>query len=354
MNHLTIAGDAFVPRLLKTKSGICLEALSFTLGFCLLAVLARIAIPLPFTPVPITGQTFGVALVSLLWGRKRALCCLGSYVGLGLLGLPVFSQGSSGWGTTGGYLIGMVVAAWVVGGLADRGWSNSFPKAFGAAVLGSVCIFICGLFVLYLLIPDKDIFYIGLFPFIPGDIIKNIGAATFVSGMNRKNRQRAKKVPITCIFSFLFFGSVAMAGAGELIFFESKKWDGSPRVFEPGGRFTHVGILVGEEFYHAHPVRGVEKVPLNTVRDLGVITSKMRLNLSESEEERLKSYIGLPYDNDWVWDESQGRLYCSEYVAKVFKIRPITMITKGGFGISPDEIFSIFEPKRCVDFLMGQ
>src|SRR5688572_9525052 len=84
-------------------------------GIAFISILARISIPLPFSPVPLTGQTFGVFLISLTFGRKMGALTVLSYLGLGFAGLPIFSAGTSGLtggllGPTSGYLMGMLFA----------------------------------------------------------------------------------------------------------------------------------------------------------------------------------------------------------------------------------------------------
>ena len=156
------------------------------LGAAFLAALAQIAIPLPFTPVPITGQTFGVALMSLLWGRKWGFSSVALYVAVGAAGLPVFAQAASGLKLmTSGYLVGMCLSSVVIGTLADMGWAKSFGKAFAACVLGSLCVFSCGLFVLSNFVPKGLLLAQGLLPFIPGDIIKSSLAAFIVSRLRK-------------------------------------------------------------------------------------------------------------------------------------------------------------------------
>jgi biotin transport system substrate-specific component len=95
------------------------------LGALFVAVLAQVKIPLPFTPVPLTGQTFAVLLVGATLGSKRSLMSMLLYIALGTLGLSVFAGGASGMaylsGATLGYLVGFVMAAYVIGLLAERG-----------------------------------------------------------------------------------------------------------------------------------------------------------------------------------------------------------------------------------------
>ena len=163
------------------------KAVSVVFGVAFLAALAQIAIPLPFTPVPITGQTFGVALLSLLWGRKWGFASVALYVCVGAAGLPVFAGGAAGLKlASSGYLIGMCLSSFVIGSLSDRGFSKCFGKAFLACVLGSLCVFSCGLFVLANFVPKGTLLAAGLLPFIPGDIIKST-LASFIASRAAKN-----------------------------------------------------------------------------------------------------------------------------------------------------------------------
>ncbi len=183
-----LASDALIPQLInKSNNKLLAETALWLGGIFLLSVLAQIAIPLPWTPVPITGQTLGVALVSLSWGRKRAFSVLISYLILGSLGLPIFAMGSSGLllGPTLGYLLGMALASLAVGHLADRGFTKTFTKSLLAAFTGSLIIFTFGLIGLSFFIPHDKLIAAGLLPFIPGDIIKNFLAATISRSIRR-------------------------------------------------------------------------------------------------------------------------------------------------------------------------
>jgi biotin transport system substrate-specific component len=171
--------QALIPYSLRKFPAVWSEALCFGAGLVLLISLAQVKIPLPFTPVPITGQTFGVALIALSWGRVRAPLIVLSYLLLGALGLPVFAGGLSGFtlGPTSGYLIGMVFASWLMGSLADRGWTQNFLKCWLAAILGGIITLTCGAVVLSLFVPAESVFAMGVFPFLIGDFIKNLAAA---------------------------------------------------------------------------------------------------------------------------------------------------------------------------------
>lgn len=163
---------------------------SIALGVGFLGALSQVVIPLPFTPVPVTGQTFGVALLALLWGRKRGWSSVGAYLVLGSAGLPLFSRASSLWvaAPTTGYLIGMFAAAGIMGMLSDRGFVRGFKRAFAAAALGSAITFVFGVAVLAQFVPDGQALALGWIPFIPGDLIKITLVAWIVS---RSSAQRA-------------------------------------------------------------------------------------------------------------------------------------------------------------------
>jgi len=156
-------------------------------GVGLLALLAQLTMRLPWTVVPITGQTFGVALIALTAGRKYATSMVMAYLALGWLGMPVFANAMSGFvlGPTLGYLLGMFLAAPLVGWMADRGWSRSFPSALLAAYLGSVVIFSCGLLGLSFFVPSEGLLAAGLYPFLIGDLLKNLAAAGLAAGIRR-------------------------------------------------------------------------------------------------------------------------------------------------------------------------
>lgn len=158
------------------------EVLSYVFGIVLLGALAQIAIPLPWTPVPVTGQTFGVTLIALLWGQKRAFGIVAAYLIAGVVGLPVFAIAG---GATWGYLVGMLLSTLVIGYLSDRGWGRSIFKAYFAGFLGSCVTLSCGVLVLSFFIPNEEVFVAGLLPFLPGDFIKTVLAAGIASSLSK-------------------------------------------------------------------------------------------------------------------------------------------------------------------------
>lgn len=151
--------------------------LALVLGFSVLnALAAQIAIPLPFTPVPITMQTFAVLLTGLLLGSRLGLLALLTYLAEGLSGLPVFAAGRAGpavlAGPTAGYLLAFPLAAFVVGWLAERGWDRRPATTALAMVLGNLVIYAGGVGWLAVLLGPERAFTAGLLPFLPGDLLK--------------------------------------------------------------------------------------------------------------------------------------------------------------------------------------
>jgi len=131
----------------RPESRVGVDWRLIVLGSWLIVVLAQVRIPIG--PVPITGQTLGVLLVGALLGSRQGPLSVAIYLGHGLIGLPVFTGGTTGMarlmGPTGGYLVGFIVAALVVGFLSERGWRRRFTTAAAAMVIGNVCVYAVGL-----------------------------------------------------------------------------------------------------------------------------------------------------------------------------------------------------------------
>ncbi len=151
-------------------------------GALFVAALAQVRIPLPFTPVPITGQTFAVLLVGAAFGAKRGFAALVTYLGMGAAGLPFFAGGASGLshlvGPTAGYLIGFAAAAWLVGWLAERGLERRLPQAVLVFLAGEAVIYLFGVPWLAVVLGSIErAILAGFLPFLIGDAIKLIAAA---------------------------------------------------------------------------------------------------------------------------------------------------------------------------------
>jgi len=147
----------------------------------LTALAAQIAIPVSWTPVPITGQTFAVLLSGALLGPRRGFLAQALYLMQGALGLPVFAGLSGGptvfAGPTAGYLIAFPFAAALTGWLASRGWDRRFLSTFLAMLIGSSVIFALGASWFSRFVPASQVAIAGVLPFLPGDAIKAALAA---------------------------------------------------------------------------------------------------------------------------------------------------------------------------------
>ena len=148
-------------------------------GFALLTALcAQVTFHLPWTPVPVTGQTFAVLLSGAALGAGRGAAAQFLYVALGATGLPFYADGTGGWssatGSTAGYLVGFVLAAAVVGRLADRGEDRRPLTALAAMVLGSAVIYALGAGWLAhsLGVSGAEAVELGVSPFLIGDAAK--------------------------------------------------------------------------------------------------------------------------------------------------------------------------------------
>lgn len=149
------------------------------LGATLVALSAQVSIPLPFTPVPITGQTFAVLLVGSAYGPLLGGSTIILYLAAGLAGAPVYADSASGLdsitGPTGGYLLGFLAAALVVGWLAeDARWDRTFATATASMLAGNTIIYLTGLPLLAANLHtnlDRTL-ELGLYPFIIGDLLK--------------------------------------------------------------------------------------------------------------------------------------------------------------------------------------
>jgi biotin transport system substrate-specific component len=180
---LTLA-DVALPR-----AGLLRDILLVVGASLVTAVAAQIAIPLPFSPVPLTGQTFAVLLSGAVLGARRAFLAQALYLLEGTAGLPFFAGGAAGagilLGPTGGYLIAFPFAALVTGALAQNGWDRRFGTMLAAMLLGSMVIFGFGLAGLSRFVPSNRLLSLGLLPFLPGDVVKATLAAIAVPGLWR-------------------------------------------------------------------------------------------------------------------------------------------------------------------------
>lgn len=190
--------DRVIPRSLLADAALVIA------GTALVAALAQVAIPL--WPVPVTGQTLAVLLVGASLGAARGAASLSLYALLGAIGLPIYSDASSGWtvlaGPTGGYIVGFIVSAAIVGWAAERRWDRGWLKAAVTFVGGSLVVFAIGLpWLSYSLgslgLPNdlQATLVAGFYPFIIGGVIKAAIAAAVLpaiwKSVERRDRTEA-------------------------------------------------------------------------------------------------------------------------------------------------------------------
>jgi biotin transport system substrate-specific component len=171
----------------STAAHWLLDAITVLTGTYLLAISARMRVSLPFTPVPVTGQTAVVLLIGALLGWRRGVLSTSCYLLAGGLGLPLFAGGAIA-GPTGGYLVGFIAAAGMVGWLRERGWGRR-PLAAGLVLLfGNICIYLVGLPWLATFVGIHRVLPLGLYPFVFGDLVKIISVTVILTLIQRRRR----------------------------------------------------------------------------------------------------------------------------------------------------------------------
>src|SRR3954454_16529642 len=185
-----MSSTALVPSLVRPNSRVAAlvaDCVLVALGVSLIALSAQVTFHLPNTPVPFTGQTFAVLLVGGAYGATRGFATMAAYLVVGGLGYGVFAGHASGWdvlkfsSASGGYLVGMLVAAALVGWLADRGWDRRPTRSLPAMILGNVVIYAFGAtWLAFALDPNltpQQAWNLGVKDFLVGDAIKMLLAA---------------------------------------------------------------------------------------------------------------------------------------------------------------------------------
>jgi biotin transport system substrate-specific component len=148
-------------------------------GALLTAACAQIQFPVPGSPVPVTGQTFAVLLAGAALGPLRGAASQLLYLLMGLVGMPVYSDATSGvdvlFGATGGYIVGFIVAAYAIGWAAERGWDRTPLRALPLFAVGQVVIFAIGVPWLAVVANYSagEALEKGFVPFIIGGLVKS-------------------------------------------------------------------------------------------------------------------------------------------------------------------------------------
>jgi len=187
---MTTLALRFAPTAARGRSRLAFQVACAVVGAVLIAGLAQFTIYLPFTPVPVTGQTLGVLLVGAAYGPALGAATVGLYLVAAVAGLPVLARNVAGGHDVGvhvlglgfasaGYLWGFLLAATLVGWLARQGWDRSFRSSVSAMFFGELVIYACGIpwLVHVLGIDVQTALTYGLYPFVVGDTIKLLIAA---------------------------------------------------------------------------------------------------------------------------------------------------------------------------------
>lgn len=165
------------------RSGVAREVALVLGGSLLIALSAQLRLVLPFSPVPISGQTFAVLLLGALYGSRRGPATVMTYLALGAVGLPIGAGGALGvaWllGPTGGYLVGFAAAAYVVGTLSERGWDRKPWTTAASMIIGNGIIYAAGIVWLSKFVGWQAVLGAGFYPFLVGDAFK-IALATIL------------------------------------------------------------------------------------------------------------------------------------------------------------------------------
>lgn len=171
-------------------------------GSLLVALCARITIPIPGTPVPLTVQNFGVLLVGLMLGSRRGFAALALYLAEGAMGMPVFSPGGLGGiaqllhGATSGFLLAYPLVAWVAGYVMEHG-RKSFARAAVGGFLAEVVLFTSGLAWLAVLTHSvAQAFRWGLYWFLFAEIIKVLIAAGIAARWQRRSGEQQQGIQL--------------------------------------------------------------------------------------------------------------------------------------------------------------
>ena len=181
---MSISSTATLRGALISRSTVATKIALVVGGAAFLALLAQIAVPVPGSPVPVTGQTLGVLLLGSAYGASLGFTTFATYLLVGLLGAPVFASGAHGLaritGATGGYLVGMLIASLLTGYLAGHEWDQRIKTVIPTMLLGDLVIFSAGLFWLHHSIHATwaTTFKFGFTPFILGEVIKIAIAST--------------------------------------------------------------------------------------------------------------------------------------------------------------------------------
>ena len=186
MRNITII-DAFRPQ--QKQDALIFDIILIMSASVFIALFAQIAIRIPFSPVPITGQTFAIMLAGLVLGMKRGVLAVLAYLGEGISGLPVFANAGYGLvhiiGPTGGYLIGFIPAVLLTGYFAEQRSSKNILLITFVLIIATAAIFFSGIMWLKHYVGLNNVMQMGFYPFIPGAVIKIALLVAIFPGIKR-------------------------------------------------------------------------------------------------------------------------------------------------------------------------
>jgi biotin transport system substrate-specific component len=175
-----------------TDAGLAPAAAQIVGASLATAAAAHLAVPVPWSPVPLTLQTLAVLLSGALLGARRGLLAQVLYLVEGAAGLPVFAGGAAGplvlCGPSAGYLLAFPAAAAVTGALVRVGWGRHFATALAAVAVGTGLILLAGVAVLAHFVPAGRLLVAGVLTFLPGDILKALVGAAVVAAASARDR----------------------------------------------------------------------------------------------------------------------------------------------------------------------
>lgn len=153
------------------------------------------------------------------------------------------------------------------------------------------------------------------------------------------------------LLALIFLISISVQAKVEVAFIEMRNYYGQIIQLEPGGRFAHSAISYKGRWLQAHPLRGVELVPIEKIRKMGEIKEILEVkNLEEHDEAKVNAMLGKPFDHGYVWDDE--KIYCSELIAKLLNLPTKPMVFSDSWpkqyqdlnglpGLSPDGVYQI-------------
>jgi len=181
---MSFSSQATLRSTLITKPSALTQSSLVIGGVAFLSLMAQIALPIPGSPVPVTGQTLGALLLGTAFGASLGFTTFATYMVIGIAGAPVFASGGHGLArissATGGYIVGMLLASLITGLLARRAWDRKLRTSVATMIVGDLVIFTAGLIWLHHVTAQtwRWTFAKGFTPFIPGEILKIAIAST--------------------------------------------------------------------------------------------------------------------------------------------------------------------------------